>query len=102
MATGSPISTLFLNLMPLVVRPSRTSRQGIIRLLSIRAIPGQKILEDLQSETTAFLRMKLGGHQIVPADGAGKLDAVVRHPEHQGRFGWGGIVAVNKIVFGPF
>src|SRR5665647_684433 len=102
MATGSPISTLLLNLIPLVVRPSRTSRQGMIRLLSIGAVPSQEILEDLQSETTAFLRVKLGGHQVAPANGAGKLNAVVRHAHHHGRFGWGGIVTVNEVVFGTF
>jgi hypothetical protein len=29
------MSTLFLNLMPLVVFPSRTSKQGMIRLLNM-------------------------------------------------------------------
>ncbi len=37
MSTGSPTSTLSLNRMPLVVRPSFTSRQTMMRFSSIRS-----------------------------------------------------------------
>src|SRR3990172_164041 len=98
MATGSPISTLFKNLMPLVVRPSRTSRQGMILLLSIRAVPGQKILQDGEAEPPAFLRVELGGHQVAPPQGAGKLCPVLRHPQHHGGLSRVRVVAVDEVV----
>src|SRR5208337_2174521 len=100
MATGSPTSTLLRNLMPLVVRPSRTSRQGMILLLSIGAVPGQKIFQDFQPKTAAFFRVKLGSHQRAPSQDAGKGERVLGNPQNHGLLCRLRIVTVDKVIFG--
>src|SRR4030042_6252454 len=100
MATGSPTSTLSKNLMPLVVRPSRTSRQGMILLLSMGAVPGQEVLEELQPEPATLFRVELGGHQCAPAHGAGEIPAMAGDSYDHGGLSRFRIITVDKIVFG--
>src|ERR1019366_6237648 len=63
---GSPASMRSTNCTPFTTRPSCTSRQAMIRLVSMRflSLPFQKIPQNLQSGGTGLFRMKLYAHHI--------------------------------------
>jgi hypothetical protein len=75
------------NLMPLVVRPSRTSRQGMILLLSIGTVPGQEVFQDCQPEAAMVLGVTEHGIRFPSALAWRNLVATQFHPEKSGRFG---------------
>src|SRR5271157_5369901 len=87
MATGSPTSTLSLNLMPFVVRPSFTSRQTMTLFSSMgcrprlhagpRAVPRKEIAQQLQPEWPGLFHVALECNQVVPGDAGGEVHAVI-------------------------
>src|SRR5208283_4032252 len=107
MSTGSPTSTLSLNRIPFVVRPSFTSRQTITRLLSKgrpphvasfhAAIPGKEIGKKLHSERTGLLEMELKCYEVPPGDAGGKAQTVFGLPCDDARVRRVRVVGVHEI-----
>src|SRR5512135_2598650 len=94
------MSMLPLNLTPLVSFPSLTSRQGMIRLLSMASIPAAEVFKNPESEAAAFLGVKLDRHETAPRYGGGEPDAVLRLAENVRPVRRRRVVRVHKVELG--
>src|SRR5581483_8491195 len=70
-SAGSPASRRLRNFVPFTTRPASTSKQAMIRLVSMYKILGNfssqvyEVLQDLQSNRSRLLRVKLNAEQVV-------------------------------------
>ncbi len=78
-AAGSPASMMSTNWTPLTTRPSRTSRQAMMRLVE-HSDPFQadEIAEDLEAGVAGFFGVELDAHDVVAFDGGGEGLDVMR------------------------
>eukprot|EP01022_Parablepharisma_sp_SALTPOND_P016322 TRINITY_DN2380_c0_g1_i1.p1 TRINITY_DN2380_c0_g1~~TRINITY_DN2380_c0_g1_i1.p1 ORF type:complete len:563 (-),score=94.78 TRINITY_DN2380_c0_g1_i1:1050-2738(-) len=100
-STGSPMSTLPLNLTPLVRRPFRTSRQGIMRLLSTGFLlaVAVEVFQHLQAGLAGFFRVELCGPEAGAAVDGTERESVAGGAYHVLLLGVGE-VGVDEVEFG--
>src|SRR5262245_58012904 len=60
--------------MPLTTRPASTSKQAMIRFVSVSE--GTEILQNLQSGRAGFFRMKLHAENVLPFHSRGKSSSI--------------------------